>query len=67
MNGLQKFQCCFCGKTIDPDSKNPGELAYTPGIGNHGRMNTQALYCHAECLASRLHPSAKLYVLDLDE
>lgn len=67
MSGHQKYQCCFCGKTIEPDTRNPGELAYTPASTKDKFRNTQALYCHAECLKAHLHASAKLYVLDLNE
>ena len=60
----ERFQCCFCGKTIKPIPPDVGSLLYTtcidmPVQAQHG----QQLYCHTACLTERLHFSLNLYVL----
>jgi hypothetical protein len=59
--------CCFCGKSILKTKVDPGELAYAPAFMRSGGNAPQGLYCHARCLEQRLHPSVKLYALDLME
>jgi len=62
------FQCCFCGKSIDPVVPDVGGLLYTMTIDRPTRDRPeQQLYCHTLCLMERLHPSAKLYALEADD
>ena len=61
MTNQIKYQCCFCGLTIERDSVEPLQVA----VINPGATDTleeqpegpQYLWCHVDCLASRLHPS----------
>jgi hypothetical protein len=63
---LHRYQCCFCGLTIESKSPDVGSILYTTCIdGAPGMQHDQELYCHTKCLLDRLHPSAKLYALDL--
>jgi hypothetical protein len=62
----ERFVCCFCGNAIQPESPDIGSLLYTtdwdkPKEGQH----EQGLFCHAECLQAKVHPTIKLYVLAL--
>jgi len=59
-----KYQCCFCGKTIPPTSPDVGGLLYYTSA-ERAREFQRELWCHTKCLTERLHPSAKMYVLDL--
>jgi hypothetical protein len=62
----EKFACCFCGKIIEPVSPDIGALLYTVNWDKpRADQYDQSLFCHAACLQSRLHPSAKLYILSL--
>lgn len=62
-----KWACCFCGKDILKTKFDPGAISYTPAYETPGEKTPQGLYCHAKCLEARLHPSVKLYALDLME
>lgn len=62
----EKYACCFCGKTIEPVSPDVGSLLYTTNRDKSQDLQyDQEMFCHASCLESRLHPTAKLYVLSL--
>jgi len=63
-----QFQCCFCGRTIEATPPNVASLVYTACFDRPPDMQRdQTLFCHTACLASRLHPSVKLYAADLVE
>ncbi len=67
-NNMTRYQCCFCGQTIEPIMPDVGGLLYTTCIDASSDLHRdQQLYCHANCLRQRLHDSAKLYVLDIFE
>jgi hypothetical protein len=62
----EKYQCCFCGTTIDPVSPDVGGLLYyTCADRGKGFQSDQQLFCHTRCLTERVHQSVHLYVLDL--
>jgi hypothetical protein len=64
----QKYQCCFCGETIQPVEPDVGGLRYTTCIDQEaGRQKDQFFFCHTACFSSRLRPGpgVHLYVLDL--
>jgi hypothetical protein len=66
MEGKLRFQCCFCGLAIESVAPDVGSLLYTTCIDQAPNLHqNQELYCHTKCLRERLHPSAKLYALDL--
>jgi hypothetical protein len=44
-------QCCSCGETINRTSQEPVECSVCFRDGT-----TQGLWCHVDCLGSRLHP-----------
>lgn len=49
-----KFQCCFCGRSIEGDLRSL-ELELDDG-------GEQVLYCHEECLRRVVHPSVPLAI-----
>jgi hypothetical protein len=62
----ERFQCCFCGKNIPPISPDVGGLMYyTHAERPREAQSDQQFWCHTKCLTDRLHPSAKMYVLDV--
>jgi hypothetical protein len=62
----ERFQCCFCGKTIEPFPPDVGGLLYTTCIdGPTQAQHSQQLFCHTTCLTERLHSSVNMYVLAL--
>lgn len=64
----QRFQCSFCGLTIESEAPDVGSLLYTTCIDQTPDMQkAQEFYCHARCLLDRLHSSAKLYAVGLLE
>jgi len=60
---VDKYQCCFCGESVDRQGPDVGLLSYTPRF-DAGGQQTQNLFCHARCLRNALHPSVPLYILD---
>jgi hypothetical protein len=63
-----KYQCCFCGQTIEPVGADVGGLLYTTNVDRSPEdQRDQQLWCHAAHLKQHLHPSVPLYVLDLVE
>ena len=64
----ERFACCFCGYTIEPESPDVGSLLYTTNWDKPKAMqHDQALFCHAACLQAKLHPTVPLlasYLLD---
>jgi len=66
MSMAEKYQCCFCGRTIDRASPDVGGLRYyTCADRGEEFQSDQQLFCHTTCLTDRLHPSVHMYVLDL--
>lgn len=62
----ERFQCCFCGKTIEPFPPDVGGLLYTTCIeGPTQAQHSQQLFCHTTCLTERLHSSVNMYILAL--
>jgi hypothetical protein len=60
------YQCCFCGKTVEPVPPDVGSLLFTTCHGGPSDLQHEQIdFCHAECLRARLHPSATLYAVDL--
>lgn len=61
-----KFGCCFCGETVERVKPDVSSLLYLACFDrSEEEQSHQQLFCHAECLRSRLHKSAKLYAVDL--
>ena len=54
---MSAFQCCFCGKPIDPRFPDPVVLTIALPDGAE-----QRLYCHWEHLREAVHPSVPLYI-----
>ncbi len=65
-NDETRYQCCFCARTIASKAPDVASLVYAPCIDHADQEdNEQELFCHTECLRSRLHKSAILYAADL--
>jgi hypothetical protein len=63
-----RYQCCFCGLTIEPTVPDVASLRYTTCIDRTPDMqHDQELFCHTRCFRERLHPAVKVYALDLLE
>ncbi len=66
MSRPESYVCCFCGNPIESGGPDISSLLYTTNWDRpREHQHDQGLFCHAACLASRLHPSVPLYVLDL--
>jgi hypothetical protein len=62
---MDKYQCCFCGKTIEKISPDVCSIIFSTDFEDGKSSYDQQLWCHAICFKNLLHPSAHLYVLDL--
>ena len=62
----QKYQCCFCNEKIESTMIDITTLLI---ISNWDKkkdlQNEQQLFCHIECLRSRLAPNVALYIADI--
>lgn len=60
------YQCCFCAEMIESIWPDVASLLFTTCVDlDEGNQKSHELFCHIACLQVRLHPSAKLYALDL--
>lgn len=58
----ERIDCCFCGETLDGL-----DASYLLAVTRWGRPDdegVQSLWCHIECLKSRLQSSVPLGVHD---
>ena len=63
-----RYQCCFCGKTIEPTPPDVACIYYTTCIDSSSDMQqSQEMFCHTKCLRSRLDKSSHLYAAFLLE
>ena len=61
-----RFQCCFCGKTIEAKPPDVASLLYTTCVDRARKLQIdQTIFCHTKCLADRLHPSVTMYAVDI--
>jgi hypothetical protein len=51
-----KFQCCFCGKTLESDDE-AFQLHATKGFFAVPGEPSQSFWCHGECIKQELHSS----------
>ena len=59
-----KYVCCFCGQTIEPQGFDVGALLYRTNFdGPKEGQREQDLFCHASCLESKVHPTVREYLL----
>ena len=66
LTGPIRYQCCFCGLTIEKEVPDLGSLVYTTCTDRaSGMQQSQQFFCHVKCLRTRLHSAAKLYSVDL--
>ncbi|MCL4517493.1 MAG: Imm27 family immunity protein [Firmicutes bacterium] len=57
-----RFQCCFCGKTIERREKNICTLVFTSNLDGHEESHiNQQFFCHAKCFKKRVHRKIPLY------
>lgn len=62
----QNFQCCFCGEGIESDVINVTSLIVISNWDkNQDVQQEQQLFCHIECLKSKLCKGVPLYIADI--
>ncbi|KAF1084888.1 hypothetical protein SPSYN_02058 [Sporotomaculum syntrophicum] len=64
----QKYQCCFCDKNIE---SNQFDITALIVVSNWDKkqdlQQEQQLFCHIECLRSKLVDNVPLYIADIIE
>ena len=50
------YECCFCGKGIEPRPPDVCVLLLRTTFQENRTEPTQELFCHATCLKQRLRP-----------
>lgn len=64
----QKYQCCFCGGNIESNQIDITTLIVVSNWDKQSELQQeQQLFCHVECLKSRLKKNVPLYIAELGE
>lgn len=64
----QNYQCCFCGEKIQSNQIDVTALIVVSNWDKQPDLQQeQHLFCHADCLKSRLHQRVPLYIADLSD
>lgn len=66
---MNNVQCCFCGKRVSSDNRNPGEVIIVSNWDKpKGRQREQVFWTHIECVGEKMHETVRpYYFLDLLE
>ncbi len=59
---MDKFQCIFCGETIDKKKEKITSLLITSNWKNEDEQSDQQVFCHMSCLKERCHIPESIYV-----
>lgn len=61
----QKYQCCFCGESIESGEIDvTGLIVISNWDKSQESQQEQQLFCHMECIRSRLTKNVPLYIAD---
>lgn len=61
----QAYQCCFCENTIDSSKDGITSIIVIANWEKEDKLQQeQQLFCHSECLSSRLSKNIPLYIFD---
>jgi len=62
----QKYQCCFCGENIESNQIDITALIVVSNWDKQQDLQQeQQLFCHMECLRSKLAKNVPLYIADI--
>ncbi|SDO04567.1 hypothetical protein SAMN04487897_107180 [Paenibacillus sp. yr247] len=62
----QTYQCCFCNKNIESNKIDITALIVISNWDkNQDEQQEQQLFCHMECLRSKLGNNVPLYIADI--
>ena len=62
----QKYQCCFCGENIESSQIDITALIVVSNWDKEQDFQQeQQLFCHMECLKSKLEEDVPLYIADI--
>lgn len=62
----QKYQCCFCGESIESNQIDITALIVVSNWDKKQALQQeQQLFCHMECLRSKLAENVPLYIADI--
>jgi len=58
------FKCCFCNKEIKEESVT-SLIVVSNWNKEHSEQQEQQLFCHMECLKSKVSKNIPLYIADI--
>lgn len=62
----QKYQCCFCGENIESNQIDvTGLVVVSNWDKTQDLQQEQQLFCHIECLRSKLTKNIPQYIADI--
>ncbi len=62
----QKYQCCFCDENIESNQIDITALFVVSNWNKDQKLQQeQQLFCHMECLRSKLAENVPLYIADV--
>lgn len=59
---MNKFQCIFCGKSINKDKEKITSLLITTNWENEEEQEDQQVFCHLKCLKSNCYRAKDIYI-----
>jgi len=67
-DNTMRFQCCFCGQTIENYPPDPCGIGLTANFTSPAeKQQTQGLFCHMACFEERMYDPKYLYLRALVE
>ncbi len=59
---MNKYQCIFCGKSIDKNKKTVTSLLITTNWQNENEEENQQVFCHLNCLKNNCYMPENIYI-----
>ncbi len=59
---MDKFQCIFCGETIDNEKEKVTSLLIITNWENEDEQSDQQVFCHMNCLKERCNTPDNIYI-----
>ncbi len=59
---MNKFQCIFCGKTIEREQEKVTSLLITINWEDENNQEDQQVFCHLDCLKSKCHNPENIFI-----
>ena len=59
---MNKYQCIFCGKTINKEREKVTSLLITANWEDENNQENQQIFCHLDCLKSKCQNPENIFI-----